>query len=190
MAPPQAARGAPGNARALAAVVCAGAALRVAVYALPSLQQTLASRPELTTAVSSFQRVRESAFLFDHVGSPYAGDVFHQPPLVFALFYPLLSSGSHAYALTCALFICVDVLLALGFVRLARRTLLLEEGVVPKDAANKEIWLHRIPVSPLFLRQNLPVMAAFMYVWMCVWMWICSGVVTVYTNKPLCVLWW
>lgn len=174
MASKASARGAAaGNARALIAVICAGAALRVAIYALPSLQQTLASRPELTTAVSSFQRVRESAYLFDHVGSPYAGDVFHQPPLVFALFYPLLSSESHSYALTCALFVCVDVLLALGFVRLARRTLLLEEGVVPKDADNKEIWLHRIPVSPLFLRQNLPVMAAFMYVCMSLCVCMC-----------------
>lgn len=153
--------------RALAAVVVAGVALRAAVYALPTLQRTLAARPELVTAVSSFQRVRESAFLFDHTGSPYAGDVFHQPPLVFALFYPLLAHERLQYVGVCALFIAIDVLIALGFARLARRTLLLEEGVVPKDSANREIWLHKIPVSPLFSRPNLPAMAAFMYALAC-----------------------
>ncbi|KAF1336151.1 Gpi transamidase subunit pig-u family protein, partial [Globisporangium splendens] len=58
-----------------------GIAARVAIYALPAPQQT--------APVSSVKRVAEGAFLFDHVGSPYAGDVFHQPPLVFALFYPI-----------------------------------------------------------------------------------------------------
>jgi phosphatidylinositol glycan class U len=156
----------------LAAVVAAGIAARGAIYALPALQQTLAARPELVTPVSSVRRVAEGAFLFDHVGSPYAGDVFHQPPLVFALFYPIFGLLDAAkelqYAAMCALFIAIDVLIACGFARLARRTLALEEGETPVHE-NKEIWLHRIPVSPLFTPDNLPVMAAFMYVctWIC-----------------------
>lgn len=151
----------------LAAVLVAGVALRIAIYALPALQQTLASRPELVTAVSSFKRVQESAFLFEHVGSPYAGDVFHQPPLVFALFYPIfgfLPTKDLQYAASCALFILVDLLIACGFARLAKRTLCLEEGATP-TFENKEIWLHQIPVSPLFTPVNLPAMSAFMYVW-------------------------
>ncbi|KAF1336150.1 Gpi transamidase subunit pig-u family protein, partial [Globisporangium splendens] len=147
----------------LAAVVAAGIAARVAIYALPVLQQTLAVRPELVTPVSSVKRVAEGAFLFDHVGSPYTGDVFHQPPLVFALFYPIFgllkTPNELQFAAVCALFIVVDVLIACGFARLAKRTLELEEGETPMYE-NKEIWLHRIPVSPLLTPDNLPVMAA------------------------------
>lgn len=144
-------------------VVTAGVALRVALYVLPGLHETLSARPELVTAVSSFRRVKESVFLFDHVGSPYAGDVFHQPPLVFALFYPLLRVMSLALQFTaaCALFIAVDVAIALGLARLSTRTLRSEEGRTPAHDG-QEIWLHKIPVSPLFTPSNLPVMVALM----------------------------
>lgn len=33
--------------------------------------------------------VTESLFLLDHGHSAYEGDVFHQPPLLLLLFYPL-----------------------------------------------------------------------------------------------------
>lgn len=153
---PRSAPTATSSPRALAAVVLVGVLVRVVILSLPALQQALATRPELVTATSSLARVREGALLFAHVGTPYAGDVFHQPPLVFALFY---AAGS---GFEKALLVAVDVLLALGFARLARRTLALEEGVVPRDSANREIWLHRIPVSPLFTRAQLPVTAAAM----------------------------
>lgn len=143
------------SSRALVAVVVTGVLLRVAVLSLEALQQALAARPELVTAVSSTARVREGALLFARTGSPYAGDVFHQPPLVFALFQLLPGA---------ALLVAVDAVLALGFARLARRTLALEEGVVPRDSVNREIWLHRIPVSPLFRRAQLPVTVAMMCV--------------------------
>lgn len=146
-------------------VLAAGVALRVALYALPGMHDTLSVRPELVTAVSSFRRVKEGVFLFDHVGSPYAGDVFHQPPLVFALFYPLLRVAPLVLQFTaaCALFIAVDVAIALGLARLCTRTLRTEEG---RTAAHggQEIWLHQIPVSPLFKPTNLPAMVALMYV--------------------------
>ncbi|RLN65276.1 hypothetical protein BBJ28_00003456 [Nothophytophthora sp. Chile5] len=136
--------------RSVAAVICAGASVRAALYALPSLQATLTDRPELVTAVSSFRRVQEGAFLFERTGSPYAGDVFHQPPLVFAAFYPLVSLAPSAlrYALACAAFICVDVLIAVGFARLCRRTLQLEEGRV-RRFQGQEIWLRAIVASML-----------------------------------------
>ncbi|RLN85276.1 hypothetical protein BBJ28_00002756 [Nothophytophthora sp. Chile5] len=150
--------------RSVAAVICAGASVRAALYALPSLQTTLADRPELVTAVSSFRRVQEGAFLFERTDSPYAGDVFHQPPLVFAAFYPLVSLAPPAlrYALTCVAFICVDVLIAAGFARLCRRTLQLEEGRV-RRFQGQEIWLSRVPVSPLLAPNALPATVAFIY---------------------------
>lgn len=150
---------------ALAAALMAGLALRAALYAAPGLHEALAARPELSTPVSSLRRVRESVFLFAHTGSPYAGDVFHQPVLVFALFYPLFGvlPAALQYAAACALFMAVDAAIALGFARLCRRTLEAEEGRTPRHQG-EEIWLHRVPVSPLLQPDVLPATVAFVYV--------------------------
>ncbi|RLN46305.1 hypothetical protein BBJ29_008452 [Phytophthora kernoviae] len=148
----------------LAPVLCLGAFVRAALYALPSVYQTLSTRPELVTAVTSFRRVQEGVYLFQATGSPYSGDVFHQPPLLFALLYPLLELVPPIlqYSATCAAFILVDLLIAVGFSRLCRRTLHLEEGREPK-VHETTIWLSQIPVSPLFQPKNLPITAAFVY---------------------------
>ncbi|GLE09860.1 hypothetical protein PINS_up021774 [Pythium insidiosum] len=91
--------------RSLYAALAAGALLRGALHASPAITSTLASRPELVTALSSWRRVRESVYLFNSIGSPYAGDVFHQPPLVFAAFYPVLSLPVELQATVAALFL-------------------------------------------------------------------------------------
>ncbi|KAG7386326.1 hypothetical protein PHYBOEH_008713 [Phytophthora boehmeriae] len=148
----------------LTPVLCLGALVRAALYALPSVHETLSTRPELVTAVSSLRRVQEGVYLFQATGSPYSGDIFHQPPLLFALLYPLLElvPAFLKYFSTCAVFILVDLLIAVGLARLCRRTLQLEEGKEPK-AQDKTIWLSQIPVSPLFQPKNLPITAAFGY---------------------------
>jgi hypothetical protein len=51
--------------------------------------------------------VTESLFLLDHGHSPYQGDVFHQPPLLLLLFFPL----SNAWAQR-LVFVLVDCLIA------------------------------------------------------------------------------
>ncbi|DBA04385.1 TPA: hypothetical protein N0F65_009981, partial [Lagenidium giganteum] len=147
----------------LRTAVLAGVALRVVLYSQRTLQRTLSTRPELVTPMTSLHRVRESAYLFEHLGSPYAGDVFHQPPLVFAAFYPLmLLPEPLQYIACCALFIAVDVAIACGMARLCRSCHANEEGDVPRVNAD-EIWLHRIPVSPLFAPDRLPTVAALIY---------------------------
>uniref|UniRef100_M4BCC1 EXPERA domain-containing protein n=1 Tax=Hyaloperonospora arabidopsidis (strain Emoy2) TaxID=559515 RepID=M4BCC1_HYAAE len=146
----------------LALVLLSGACVRGFLYAVPSLHSTLSFRPELVTPTSSFHRIQEGVFLYVSTGSPYSGDVFHQPPLVFALFYPVLQyvPASLQYFIRCALFISVDLLLAVGFARLCANTLKLEEGRVYK-VKNQVIWLSQIPVSPLFRPETLSKTVAF-----------------------------
>uniref|UniRef100_A0AAV1T3I6 GPI transamidase subunit PIG-U n=1 Tax=Peronospora matthiolae TaxID=2874970 RepID=A0AAV1T3I6_9STRA len=146
----------------LALVLLLGACVRGFLYAVPSLHSTLSLRPELVTPTSSFHRIQEGVFLYVSTGSPYSGDVFHQPPLVFALFYPVLQYVPMAlqYFIRCALFISVDLLLAVGFARLCANTLKLEEGRVYK-VKNQGIWLSQIPVSPLFRPETLSKTVAF-----------------------------
>ncbi|EEY54798.1 uncharacterized protein PITG_08348 [Phytophthora infestans T30-4] len=146
----------------LPAVLLLGTCVRVFLYAVPCIHATLSTRPELATSVSSFRRLQEGVFLFQSTGSPYSGDVYHQPPLLFALLYPVLqiTPASLQYFMSCAVFVIVDLLLAMGFARLCEKNLKLEEGrrCVFED---KEIWLTQIPVSPLFKPQNLSTTVAF-----------------------------
>ncbi|KAL7999767.1 putative GPI transamidase subunit PIG-U [Plasmopara halstedii] len=146
----------------LPAALLLGACVRGFLYALPGLHATFSSRPELITPISSFHRFREGAFLFQTTGSPYSGDVYHQPALLFALLYPLLQvpPAYAQYAVLCAVFIAVDILLAVGFARLCKRNLKLEEGR-RFYVGTEEIWLTRVPVSPLFKPDNLPTTVAF-----------------------------
>ncbi|TMW64776.1 hypothetical protein Poli38472_011656 [Pythium oligandrum] len=147
----------------LYATLLAGAALRALLYAWGGVQSTLSARPELVTAVSSFRRVQEAVFLYETQGSPYAGDVFHQPPLVFAAFYPILSlPDKFQYAAACAFFIAVDLLIAWGLVRLCERTHELGEAQVPTHDGD-EIWLNKVPMSPVFSDKHLPHTVAFIY---------------------------
>ena len=60
-----------------------------------SLREGIASRVEVSTPVTSFTRIKEGAYLWQHGASPYSGDVLHQPP--FVLFFcevPLLMAAT------------------------------------------------------------------------------------------------
>ncbi|KAF1791927.1 hypothetical protein JG687_00015705 [Phytophthora cactorum] len=146
----------------LLVVLLLGACVRGLLYAVPSIHATLSTRPELATSISSFRRLEEGVFLFQSTGSPYAGDVYHQPPLLFALLYPVLqvAPASFQHFITCTVFITADLLLAMGFARLCKANLKLEEGR-RFTFEDKEIWLTQVPVSPLFKPKNLPTTVAF-----------------------------
>ncbi|KAJ0397007.1 hypothetical protein ATCC90586_009241 [Pythium insidiosum] len=123
----------------------------------------MASRPELVTALSSWRRVQESVYLFEATGSPYTGDVFHQPPLVFAAFYPVLSLPASIQPIAATLlFIAIDLLIAWGLARLCELVHLLEEGRQPHAQGN-EIWLNKVPLSPVFAKEHLPTTVACIY---------------------------
>ncbi|KAE9021752.1 hypothetical protein PR003_g4885 [Phytophthora rubi] len=142
-------------------VLLLGACVRGFLFALPSVHLTLSSRPELVTSISSFRRLQEGAYLFRSTGSPYSGDVYHQPPLLFALLYPVLqlSPAALQYLVVCAIFISVDLLIAVGLARLCAKNLQLEEERF--KVRGEEIWLSQVPVSPLFKPENLPTTVAF-----------------------------
>ncbi|KAF1779087.1 GPI transamidase subunit PIG-U [Phytophthora cactorum] len=118
----------------LLVVLLLGACVRGLLYAVPSVHATLSTRPELATSISSFRRLEEGVFLFQSTGSPYAGDVYHQPPLLFALLYPVLqvAPASLQYFIKCTVFITADLLLAMGFDRLCKANLKLEEDVASR----------------------------------------------------------
>ncbi|KAI1196215.1 GPI transamidase component-like protein [Nemania serpens] len=87
----------------------AAAALRLALFAFfPTLPDLLTSRVEVSTPVTSFKRLQEGLFLYNHNVSPYDGGVYHQAPLLLPLF-SLLPDPSTYPLFTFLLYILVDL---------------------------------------------------------------------------------
>ncbi|KAI8913517.1 GPI transamidase subunit PIG-U, partial [Gorgonomyces haynaldii] len=67
-----------------------GMVLRFIVFrSFPGIVELLDQRPETATPVSSYKRLLEACFLFDHGLNPYEQDLYHASPLMLALFSKL-----------------------------------------------------------------------------------------------------
>ncbi|KAG6069870.1 hypothetical protein E4U33_004535 [Claviceps sp. LM78 group G4] len=100
--------------------IYAGAALLRLLLALafPGLPDLLTGRVEISTPVTSFKRLQEGLFLYNHNVWPYDGGVFHQAPLLLPLF-SLLPDVKAWPIFTSILYILVDVLSADALCRIA-----------------------------------------------------------------------
>ncbi|KAI0431067.1 GPI transamidase subunit PIG-U [Xylaria sp. FL1042] len=85
------------------------AALRLALFAFfPALPDLLTSRVEVSTPVTSFKRLQEGLFLYNHNVSPYDGGVYHQAPLLLPLFSLLPDASTYPF-FTYLVYILVDI---------------------------------------------------------------------------------
>ncbi|KAB5578447.1 GPI transamidase subunit PIG-U [Coniochaeta sp. 2T2.1] len=95
------------------------AVLRLALFTIFSgLPDLLTGRVEVSTPVTSFKRLQEGLFLYNHNVSPYDGGVYHQAPLFLPLFSLLPSSVSFP-VFTYLLYIAVDLLSADALLKIA-----------------------------------------------------------------------
>lgn len=68
-------------------VLAAASALRLLVFlTLPEIPDFLTRQVEISTPISSFKRLKEGLFLYEHGVSPYDGGLFHQAPLLLVIF--------------------------------------------------------------------------------------------------------
>ena len=73
--------------RKTVAIYAGAAVLRLLVFlAFPGIPEFLTTRVEISTPISSFRRLQEGLFLYQHGLSPYDGGVFHQAPLLLVIF--------------------------------------------------------------------------------------------------------
>ncbi|CAL3970155.1 unnamed protein product [Diplocarpon coronariae] len=84
----------------------------------PGLPDLLTGRVEISTPVTSFKRLQEGLFLYNHNVSPYDGGVYHQAPLLLPLFSLLPNSTSYPL-FTYLLYIFVDLLSANAIMQIA-----------------------------------------------------------------------
>ncbi|KAG8408859.1 hypothetical protein J3458_019871 [Metarhizium acridum] len=98
--------------RGKAGVYAGAAVLRLLLtVAFPGLPDFLTGRVEISTPVTSFKRLQEGLFLYNHNVWPYDGGVYHQAPLLLPLF-SLLPSVKTWPIFTSLLYILVDLLSA------------------------------------------------------------------------------
>lgn len=84
-------------------VILAGILVRIALNVFfPGLPRVLGDRVELSTAVTSFKRLKEGLFLLNNSMDPYAGGPFHASPLLL-YFFSLLPSNELVYSTLFAL---------------------------------------------------------------------------------------
>ena len=97
-------------------VLSSSALLRLVVLIVfPYVADFLTARVEISTPVSSYKRLLEGIFLHQRGLSPYDGGVFHQPPLLLALFETISSE---------AIFVGLDILNALALRTIAEKLIL------------------------------------------------------------------
>ncbi|KAI1436851.1 GPI transamidase subunit PIG-U [Xylaria sp. CBS 124048] len=95
------------------------AVLRLALVTIfPTLPDLLTSRVEVSTPVTSFKRLQEGLFLYNHNVSPYDGGVYHQAPLLLPIL-SLLPDPSSYPVFTYLLYILVDIASADALYRIA-----------------------------------------------------------------------
>ncbi|KAG6032732.1 hypothetical protein E4U41_007156 [Claviceps citrina] len=105
--------------RGKAGLYVSAALLRLLLaVAFPGLPDLLTGRVEISTPVTSFKRLQEGLFLYNHNVWPYDGGVFHQAPLLLPLF-SLLPDVRAWPIFTSALYILVDVMSADALSRIA-----------------------------------------------------------------------
>jgi phosphatidylinositol glycan class U len=79
--------------RKTVAIYAGAALLRLLVFlAFPNVSDFLGTQVEISTPISSFKRLQEGLFLYQHGLSPYGGGVFHQAPLLLVVFEMLPSA--------------------------------------------------------------------------------------------------
>ncbi|TGZ83335.1 PIG-U-domain-containing protein [Ascodesmis nigricans] len=97
-------------------VILTAVLLRLFLFTIfPALPDLLTSRVEISTPVTSYKRLKEGLYLYEHGLSPYNGGVFHQAPLLLAFFTALPSSS----IITNLVYILADVQSALSLIQIA-----------------------------------------------------------------------
>ncbi|KAL8732104.1 MAG: hypothetical protein Q9181_004082 [Wetmoreana brouardii] len=87
-------------------------------FAFPRLPDLLTGRAEISTPVTSFKRLQEGLFLYNHNVSPYDGGVFYQAPLLLPLFSLIPPS---VFSLVIALlYVIADLLCAHSAIQIAQ----------------------------------------------------------------------
>ncbi|OBZ81750.1 Phosphatidylinositol glycan anchor biosynthesis class U protein [Choanephora cucurbitarum] len=130
--------------------------VRLLIFSIPSLSNTLIQRVELVTPITSFKRLTEGVYLYNHNVPPYEGDVFHQPPLLLCFFSLVMMLPSVIIPL---LFSSVDLLIAyaLAMITQLKQTQDQQKSKLKDEA--KTTPISPFTVSTLYLFNPLTILS-------------------------------
>ncbi|QSL66959.1 hypothetical protein MERGE_001346 [Pneumocystis wakefieldiae] len=114
--------------------------IRIILFKNKNLVSLLSSRVEIATPVTSYKRLKEGLFLYEHGISPYSGGLFHQAPLLLVLF-SIVKLISNSQTLVSLLYTLTDIFSAWSLLDLS-------DSMSSKKSS--DLWKKYIPVS-LFL---------------------------------------
>jgi len=106
-----------------AMIYVVGVCLRYWLYSM----DLVADRPEISTPLNSWKRLREGVHLYTEGLNPYEGVIYHETPLALLLFSWAVPPGAVPF-----IFILGDVLTCLALTRLAR--ILAQQRLVDQEA--------------------------------------------------------
>ncbi|EMR08654.1 hypothetical protein PNEG_03128 [Pneumocystis murina B123] len=115
--------------------------IRIILLKNKNLVSLLSNRVEIATAVTSYKRLKEGLFLYEHGISPYSGGLFHQAPLLLVLF-SIVKLISNSEMLVLLLYALIDIFSAWSLLDLS-------DSMFSKDSSLNH-WKKYISVS-LFL---------------------------------------
>lgn len=100
-------------------VVAAGALVRLLLLqGFPVLPLTLDGRVECSTPISSYKRMKEGIYQYTHGADPYNGGIFHQSPLLLALFSILEDAFGKEEWVVNVLYTVIDSAVAVALIRI------------------------------------------------------------------------
>ncbi|KAI8997431.1 GPI transamidase subunit PIG-U [Pilobolus umbonatus] len=114
--------------------------LRIIVFSIPSVVDILIQRVELATPVTSFKRLTEGVYLYNHNVLPYDGGSIHQAPILLCLFSFIMTLPNFTLSVGYSI---IDLIIAYALMSI---TELKQQRDNNKNKLKVE--LNRVPISP------------------------------------------
>ncbi|CCJ29048.1 unnamed protein product [Pneumocystis jirovecii] len=104
--------------------------VRIILFRNKNIISLLSNRVEIATTVTSYKRLKEGLFLYEHGISPYNDNSFHHTPLLLALF-SVIRLISNSQFLVSLLYTIIDLFSAWFLLDLTNSTILKDHSINP-----------------------------------------------------------
>ncbi|KAL1925673.1 uncharacterized protein VTP21DRAFT_556 [Calcarisporiella thermophila] len=135
-------------------IFLAAALVRLILFRIPAVTDTLVTRVETTTPLTSYKRLCEGVYLFQHGLPPYDGGIFHHPPLFLPLFQIFLQLPQF---FTHLIYIVADLAIAYGLSEVTRRKQQIYSNKKALDEERGKAEITPFSVAALYLFNPLTI---------------------------------
>ncbi|CAO3649261.1 unnamed protein product [Cunninghamella blakesleeana] len=134
----------------------AAISIRLIMFSLPTVSNTLLQRVELSTPVTSYKQLTEGVFLYHSQVPPYDGGVFHQAPLLLIIFSFLFQLPEVVIFFIYSL---LDIIIAHTLQSIAKLKREREKSMPTLDIEKNLTLIHPTLISALYLFNPFTVLS-------------------------------